>query len=127
MARLEPATEGSLQISGRNHKQLCHRRPCRSGNRELKPTFLPTAIKLCPHSVTNFFGKQHGCLCIHHPQKGDLRLAGLLSGRGAGGGAQTRDRWILGGIDGRVDSIPAGALLSQVRALAPDHFVVEWP
>ncbi|GFO26474.1 hypothetical protein PoB_005297900 [Plakobranchus ocellatus] len=27
MARLEPATEGSLQISGRMHKHLCHRRP----------------------------------------------------------------------------------------------------
>ncbi|GFO05514.1 hypothetical protein PoB_003201900 [Plakobranchus ocellatus] len=24
---LEPATEGSLQISGRTHKPLCHRRP----------------------------------------------------------------------------------------------------
>ncbi|GFO40881.1 Zinc-binding in reverse transcriptase domain-containing protein [Plakobranchus ocellatus] len=27
MAGLEPATEGSLQISGRTHKPLCHRRP----------------------------------------------------------------------------------------------------
>ncbi|GFO32896.1 endo-1,4-beta-mannanase 2 [Plakobranchus ocellatus] len=26
MAGLEPATEGSLQISGRTHKPLCHRR-----------------------------------------------------------------------------------------------------
>ncbi|GFO46786.1 hypothetical protein PoB_007329100 [Plakobranchus ocellatus] len=27
MAGLEPGTEGSLQISGRTHKPLCHRRP----------------------------------------------------------------------------------------------------
>ncbi|GFO07149.1 hypothetical protein PoB_003365400 [Plakobranchus ocellatus] len=27
MAGLEPATERSLQISGRTHKPLCHRRP----------------------------------------------------------------------------------------------------
>ncbi|GFO14142.1 hypothetical protein PoB_004064700 [Plakobranchus ocellatus] len=27
MTGLEPATEGSLQISGRTHKPLCHRSP----------------------------------------------------------------------------------------------------
>ncbi|GFO45872.1 hypothetical protein PoB_007237700 [Plakobranchus ocellatus] len=35
MVGLEPATDGSLQISGRTHKPQCHRRPRSLGNQIL--------------------------------------------------------------------------------------------
>ncbi|GFN78838.1 hypothetical protein PoB_000534400 [Plakobranchus ocellatus] len=40
MAGLEPATEESLQISGRTHKQMCHRRPLNTHGSEYSTSYM---------------------------------------------------------------------------------------
>ncbi|GFN99046.1 hypothetical protein PoB_002555200 [Plakobranchus ocellatus] len=60
MAGLEPATEGSLQISGRTHKPLCYRRPIIDGAiGRLKPGIKvdSTASPISPVSSKAVFQK----------------------------------------------------------------------
>ncbi|GFO44932.1 hypothetical protein PoB_007143700 [Plakobranchus ocellatus] len=78
VAGLEPATEGSLQISGRTRKPLCYRRH-------------HNALYIALNKIIQAIART---------------LSGPLSGQGAGGGARTRDRKVPADLYFTIDSIP---------------------
>ncbi|GFO39378.1 hypothetical protein PoB_006588300 [Plakobranchus ocellatus] len=67
-----------------------------------------TRIQTDPEDTTEIFYTEAALLFFHltkniSPQQGDLKLSGLPSGQGAGGGAQTCDRRIPADI--KADSL----------------------